>query len=71
MLANVVALSKCYALQRWGFFSRKARDKAKIKQDLSPYSLDTEEKSRKKNQLQKYIVCPVIIDKRTLPFQTY
>ena len=29
MLANLVACFKCLTLQRWGFFSRKARDRAK------------------------------------------
>ena len=29
LLANLVACFKCSALQRWGFFSRKARDRAK------------------------------------------
>ena len=29
MLANLVACFKCLTLQIWGFFSRKARDRAK------------------------------------------
>ena len=32
-LANVVALSKCTALQRWGFFSRKAIENTKKASD--------------------------------------
>ncbi|WP_373134241.1 hypothetical protein [Barnesiella intestinihominis] len=55
LLANLVACFKCSALQRWGFFSRKARDRAK-KETLRHISrrVSFTSSSRSKNRMRDF-----------------